>query len=153
LLKLQRFLAPVTCARWVVLHQGGQKGFIINDLGLMPTRDLAHRQDGFAIPIGRHSVVGIFPQPTRTVKPFSSFRLAVAVPGDRHRVDPLQLGLPAGDRPPVPVGGAPSAELFPAPVALLHQQAGHPSAGEVIQRAEGLLRDRVPEESGPAAHD
>lgn len=67
LLELQRLLAPVTCARWVVLHQAGQESFIINDLGLMPTRDLGLLQDGFAIPIGRRSVVGIFPQRTRMV--------------------------------------------------------------------------------------
>ncbi len=67
LIELQRLLAPVTCARWVVLHQAGQESFIINDLGLMPTRDLGLLQDGFAIPIGRRSVVGIFPQRTRTV--------------------------------------------------------------------------------------
>jgi hypothetical protein len=67
LIELQHLLAPVTCARWVVLHQAGQESFIINDLGLMPTRDLGLRQDGFAIPIGRRSVLGIFPQRTRTV--------------------------------------------------------------------------------------
>jgi Protein of unknown function (DUF4238) len=67
LIDLHRLLAPVTCARWVVLHQAGRESFIINDLGLMPTRDLGLQQDGFAIPIGRHSVVGIFPQHSRTV--------------------------------------------------------------------------------------
>lgn len=67
LIELQRLLAPVTCARWVVLHQAGREPFIVNDLGLMLTRDLGSGQDGFAVPIGRHSVVGIFPQRARTV--------------------------------------------------------------------------------------
>jgi hypothetical protein len=67
LLELQRLLAPVTCARWVVLHQAGGAPFIVNDLGLMPTRDLGLQQDGFAIPIGARSVVGVFPQRARTV--------------------------------------------------------------------------------------
>ncbi len=79
---------------------------------------------------------------------------AVAVPGDRYRVDPPQLGLPAGDRQPPPCGGGvPSTELLPSPVVPLHQHAGHPSPGVVIQHAEGLFRDRVPEVSGPAVHD
>ena len=67
LLEMQRLLALVVCARWVVLHQAGRESFTVNDLGLMPTRDLGLQQEGFAIPIGRGSVLGIFPQSTRTV--------------------------------------------------------------------------------------
>lgn len=67
LLEMQRLLALVVCARWVVLHQAGHESFIVNDLGLMPTRDLGLQQNGFAIPIGRGSVLGIFPRQTRTV--------------------------------------------------------------------------------------
>lgn len=67
LLEMQRLLAPVLCARWVVLHHAGHESFTINDLGLMPTRDLGLQQNGFVIPISRGSVLGIFPQPTRTV--------------------------------------------------------------------------------------
>ncbi|HEX3826751.1 MAG TPA: hypothetical protein VHV82_05695 [Sporichthyaceae bacterium] len=58
LLELQLLLAPVVAARWVVLHQAGHESFIVNDLGLMPTRDLGTCQDGFAIPIGRRSYWG-----------------------------------------------------------------------------------------------
>jgi hypothetical protein len=66
-IELHDLLAPVTCARWVVLHQDGREPFIVNDLGLMPTSDLGLQQGGFAIPIGRRSVLGIFPHRTRTV--------------------------------------------------------------------------------------
>ncbi len=66
-LEMQLLLAPVTAARWVVFHQSGRESFIVNDLGLMPTRDLGMGQDGFAIPIGHQSALGIFPQHRRTV--------------------------------------------------------------------------------------
>jgi hypothetical protein len=67
ILEQARLLAPVICARWVVLHQAGRESFIINNFGLMPTLDHDSAQEGFAIPISRHSVLGIFPRPSRTV--------------------------------------------------------------------------------------
>jgi hypothetical protein len=57
LLELAGLLAPVTCARWVVLHKAGNESFIVNDLGLMLTRDLGIGQDRFAIPTGRRTVL------------------------------------------------------------------------------------------------
>jgi hypothetical protein len=67
LMELNRLLPLVVGARWVVLHQVGAEPFIINDLGLMPTIDLGRDASGFAIPISKSSVLGIFPQQHRTV--------------------------------------------------------------------------------------
>lgn len=67
LIELQRLLAPVICARWVVLHRMGAEPFILNDLGLMPTRDLSIDEWGWAMPISMHAVLGVFPRATRTV--------------------------------------------------------------------------------------
>jgi hypothetical protein len=62
LIEFERLLAPVMCARWIVLSNAGQVDFIINDLGLTPTKDLSNDQIGFAIPISRRSVLGVFPR-------------------------------------------------------------------------------------------
>jgi hypothetical protein len=67
LIEFQRLLAPVMGARWAVLRHEGPEPFLLNDLGLMPTRDPVSNIDGFAIPISSCSVLGIFPLEKRTV--------------------------------------------------------------------------------------
>jgi len=62
IMEMQRLLAPVMCARWVVMHYTGAGTFITNDLGLMGTRDVPRDANGWAIPIGLRAVLGIFPR-------------------------------------------------------------------------------------------
>jgi len=67
LMEMQLLLAPVMCARWVVMHHRGQETFIINDLGLMGTRDVPRAESGWAIPIGLRTIIGIFPRQIATI--------------------------------------------------------------------------------------
>jgi hypothetical protein len=67
LIEFQRLLAPVLCARWVVLHQKCPEPLILNNLGVMPTRDLGIDEWGWAVPIGMHAILGVFPRATRTI--------------------------------------------------------------------------------------
>lgn len=66
-IELERLLAPVCCARWVVLHKDGGEPFILNDLGLTGTFDPIAGEPGWAVPISQNSVLGIFPKKMRAV--------------------------------------------------------------------------------------
>jgi hypothetical protein len=44
-----------------------RRAVLLNNLGVMPTRDLGSGEWGWAIPIGMHAVLGVFPRTTRTV--------------------------------------------------------------------------------------
>ncbi|SRR6266536_1275469 len=67
IIELQRLLPLVCCARWVVLHKDSGQPFILNDLGLTRTVDAITGDLGWAVPIGRDSVLGIFPKQMRAV--------------------------------------------------------------------------------------
>jgi len=79
---------------------------------------------------------------------------AAAVPGDRNRSDPVDLDLARRNRQPLPgVRGEPVTDVLPSPVMPSIQRADQPPPGEVVQHVEDVLRDRVPEVSGPTAQD
>ena len=66
-IEFERMLAPVCCARWVVLHKNSGESFILNDLGATGTFDNITGEHGWAIPIGKDSVLGIFPKKKRSL--------------------------------------------------------------------------------------
>jgi len=66
-LELERLLAPVCAARWVVLHKVGGEPFVLNDLGLTATFDSITDEPGRVLPIGQETVLGIFPRRKRAV--------------------------------------------------------------------------------------
>jgi Protein of unknown function (DUF4238) len=68
LIEIQRLLAPVMCARWVVLHRA-ESGipFITNDLGVAPTTDLVVGQEGWSIPLTPDVLLGVFPSRARAI--------------------------------------------------------------------------------------
>lgn len=66
-MRLQRLLGPVTAARWVVLHSTAKTPIITNDLGLTLTKNLADGDIGWAIPLDRQTVLGIFPRKLRNI--------------------------------------------------------------------------------------
>lgn len=62
-LRLQRQIAPVMAARWVVLHNKGTNyPLISNDLGLVLTQNAENGEAGWAIPLDSNTVLGLFPQ-------------------------------------------------------------------------------------------
>jgi hypothetical protein len=65
--ELERLLAPVCCARWVVLHKDAGEPFVLNDLGVTATVDRRSGEHGWATPIGKNSILGIFPTRRRAV--------------------------------------------------------------------------------------
>lgn len=68
IIRLQRQLAPVMAARWVVLHNTDPNTPIIsNDLGLVLTQDASTGAVGWAIPLDPKTVLGIFPQKIRHI--------------------------------------------------------------------------------------
>ena len=68
IIRLQRQLAPVMAARWVVLHNTDPNTPIIsNDLGLVLTKDVSTGAVGWAIPLDPKTVLGIFPQKVRHI--------------------------------------------------------------------------------------
>jgi hypothetical protein len=71
-IELERLLAPVCCARWVVLHKDSGEPFVLNDLNLTGTVDTATGATGWAVPIGQNSVLGIFPKKIRAVARYHS---------------------------------------------------------------------------------
>lgn len=74
ILRLQRQLAPVMAARWVVLHPVGLGAtpFISNDLGLVGTLNAVTNAVGWAIPLDPKTLLGIFPQKMRAIGRFDS---------------------------------------------------------------------------------
>ena len=71
IIEFQRLLAPVMCARWVVLTAEGDEPFITNNLGVMLTQDLGTGDEGYAVPVGSHTVLGVFPRDRRDVATFN----------------------------------------------------------------------------------
>jgi hypothetical protein len=61
-IELERLLAPACCARWTVLHKSAGEPFVLNDLGVTVTLDIRTGEHGWAIPIGKNSILGIFPR-------------------------------------------------------------------------------------------
>ncbi|MGX7680670.1 DUF4238 domain-containing protein [Jatrophihabitans sp. DSM 45814] len=67
MMELQRLLAPVMAARWVVIHKTGGAPFLCNDLGLSATSDPSTGAQGWAVPLGPNDALGIFPRRQRTI--------------------------------------------------------------------------------------
>src|SRR5438105_4714605 len=53
--ELQRLLAPVTAARWVVMHASGDSPIVTSDMAWAPYSDPMHAELGFAIPLDLHT--------------------------------------------------------------------------------------------------
>lgn len=62
ILEFNRLLAPVMCARWVVLRRMGGESFVLNDRGFVVTTDPRSGDVGWACPIGPDTMIGIFPE-------------------------------------------------------------------------------------------
>lgn len=71
-MEFQRLLAPVTVARWAVFH--GRVEMLNNDLGLAFQLDARTGRTGWAIPVGRRTVLGLFPVERRSVGMFRDGR-------------------------------------------------------------------------------
>jgi hypothetical protein len=67
LIELQRLLAPVMTARWVVMHAAGNEPIIENDLGYVLFQAPDHAGVGYAIPLTMEAVLGILPTTRRTI--------------------------------------------------------------------------------------
>ena len=74
ILRLQRQLAPVAAARWVVLHNQGDLSLVSNDLGLGLTQNLENGEGGWAIPIDTKTILGIFPRKFREIATYRDGR-------------------------------------------------------------------------------
>jgi hypothetical protein len=74
ILRLQRQLAPVAAARWVVLHNQGGLPLVSNDLGLVLTQNLENGEAGWAIPIDTKTILGIFPRKFREIATYRDDR-------------------------------------------------------------------------------
>src|SRR6266700_8064846 len=74
ILRLQRQLAPVAAARWVVLHNQGDLSLVSNDLGLGLTQNLENGEVGWAIPIDTKTILGIFPRKFREIATYRDDR-------------------------------------------------------------------------------
>lgn len=66
-MELQRTLALVTCARWVVVRSQSMQPILNNDLGIAGTLDLVTNQTGWLVPLSTRVAIGIFPRDRRTV--------------------------------------------------------------------------------------
>jgi hypothetical protein len=66
-IELERLLAPVCCARWVVWHKSAGEPLVLNNLGLTGTLDSGTGQPGWAIPISKSCLLSIYPRPRRSV--------------------------------------------------------------------------------------
>jgi len=83
ILELERLLAPVCRARWVVAHRKGGEPFVINDLGMAATEDRVSSAFGRVIPIGPDTVLGIFPRKAHAV---SAYHMGKWWPVIEHRL-------------------------------------------------------------------
>jgi hypothetical protein len=59
--ELQRYLAPVLAARWVVMHCQGAEPVITNDVGWTHFREPKDGYLGIAIPLDQRTVLGLLP--------------------------------------------------------------------------------------------
>jgi tetratricopeptide (TPR) repeat protein len=67
LIELQRLLASVIAAKWIVVTIHGHGELITNDLGYAPYANLKIGDKGIAIPIDPHHVLAISPQHKRNI--------------------------------------------------------------------------------------
>lgn len=65
--ELQRLLAPITAARWVVMHTRGETPLLTSDIGWAPYRDPVAREVGLAIPLDVKTLLGVVPRRNNTV--------------------------------------------------------------------------------------
>jgi len=67
LLEMNRLLALVICARWIVIHCDSTLNLITNDLGLTGSRHVITGETGWVIPINRSTAIQIVPANERPV--------------------------------------------------------------------------------------
>ena len=67
LMELQRLLAPVLAAKWVVLRKVGKTPLITNDVGYTPFRHVNITDAGFAIPLDKDHILVVIPQREREI--------------------------------------------------------------------------------------
>lgn len=66
-IELQRLMAPVTAARWVVLHNGSSQAILNSDLGAVFMGDSETREVGWGIPIDSQTILGVLPKDRRAI--------------------------------------------------------------------------------------
>ena len=66
-MELQRLLAPIAAAKWIVLSVQGSEDLITNDLGFAGFTDSETGETGLAIPLGRRNALGLIPRRRRGV--------------------------------------------------------------------------------------
>lgn len=89
IMRLQRQLAPVMAARWVVLHNDDPNTRVIsNDLGLVLTQDVTTKEVGWAIPLDPKTILGIFPQKQRII---GQYKNGMWVADIRHLQPPAAM--------------------------------------------------------------
>jgi hypothetical protein len=67
LLELQRLLAPILGAKWIVLETTGKAPVIINDIGYAPFRHKTISDFGFAIPLNLNHILVLVPMRNREI--------------------------------------------------------------------------------------
>jgi uncharacterized protein DUF4238 len=87
LFELQRLLAPVMTARWLVAHTDGTSPLISNDLGYAIYRDPEFEMSGMAVPLNQHAVLCLVPLRSRRILEARGFSWAALI---EHR--PLDPG-------------------------------------------------------------
>lgn len=73
-MRMQRLLTPVLAARWVVMHNSSRLPLISNDLGMVLTKDAGSEQIGWAIPLDRRTLLGLFPRKTKIIAHYEKSR-------------------------------------------------------------------------------
>lgn len=67
LMELQRLLAPVLAAKWIVLRKVGKTPLITNDVGYAPFRHMSITDAGFAIPLDKDHILVVIPKRERDI--------------------------------------------------------------------------------------
>jgi hypothetical protein len=65
MMELQRLLAPIASAKWIVLTVSGRGSTIINDIGFLPSLSTRTRESGVSIPLDLRHVLVLVPQRKR----------------------------------------------------------------------------------------
>lgn len=65
--ELQRMLAPITCARWLVLTIAGEPDLITNDIGFAPFASVSAAERGYSLPLDRRHILMLVPCRRRAV--------------------------------------------------------------------------------------
>lgn len=67
IMELQRLLAPILAAEWILMRTEGNEKLIINDNGYIPYFDAQLNQAGYALPVTPNYILGIIPNLQRPI--------------------------------------------------------------------------------------